>query len=46
MIIHGHGAGALKSAVRDELEREPLVQAFRPGREGEGSDGVTIARLR
>lgn len=46
VLIHGHGTGALKSAVRTEIKREPLVAAFRAGREGEGADGVTIARLR
>lgn len=45
VIIHGHGTGALKAAVRDALEREPLVAAFRAGRAGEGGDGVTVARL-
>lgn len=46
VIIHGHGTGALKRAVREELPREPRIQAFRPGGRGEGDDGVTVARLR
>jgi len=46
VIIHGHGTGALKNAVRDALKMSIYVADFRPGEAGEGSDGVTIARLR
>lgn len=45
-IIHGHGTGALKSAVRDYLKNSPYIKKFRSGEDGEGSDGVTIAELR
>lgn len=45
-IIHGHGTGALKEAVRSYLKDSPYVKKYRSGAEGEGSDGVTIADLK
>jgi DNA mismatch repair protein MutS2 len=44
-IIHGHGTGALKKAVRDWLRRLPTIQDQRPGQPHEGGDGVTAALL-
>lgn len=41
-IIHGHGTGALKSAVRDFLSSSPYVAKFRPGEDSEGGDGVSV----
>lgn len=45
-IIHGHGTGALKRAVRGELPLSPYVREFRRGEHDEGGDGVTIAFLK
>ncbi len=44
-IIHGKGTGALRAAVRKELRGHPMIASFEPGREGEGGDGVTVAKL-
>jgi DNA mismatch repair protein MutS2 len=41
-IIHGHGTGALRDAVRAEVSSHPLVKDARPGERGEGGDGATI----
>lgn len=46
LIIHGHGTGALKSAVREELSRSDFPVDFRPGQSHEGGDGVTVIFLR
>ncbi len=45
-IIHGKGTGAVRRAVREHLKRSRYIKSFRPGRYGEGEDGVTIAELR
>lgn len=44
-VIHGHGSGALRDAVRDLLARHPLVREWRAGERGEGGDGATIVSL-
>jgi DNA mismatch repair protein MutS2 len=45
LILHGHGTGALKQAIRDSLAISPYVRAFRPGESHEGGDGVTVVTL-
>jgi DNA mismatch repair protein MutS2 len=44
-IIHGHGTGALKSAVREFLSTSPYVAKYRPGENAEGGDGVSIVDI-
>ena len=44
-IIHGHGTGALKSAVRDFLSTSPYVAKYRPGEDTEGGDGVSVVDI-
>ena len=45
-IIHGHGTGALKQAVRDFLKTSPYVAKFRAGEGSEGGDGVSVVDIK
>ncbi|HSK01223.1 MAG TPA: Smr/MutS family protein, partial [Kofleriaceae bacterium] len=45
-VIHGHGTGALRAAIRTHLQGHRAVEKFRPGEQGEGGDGVTVAFLK
>jgi DNA mismatch repair protein MutS2 len=40
-VVHGRGTGAVRTAVRDELQRHPLVER----QESESADGATLAHL-
>jgi DNA mismatch repair protein MutS2 len=44
-IVHGHGSGALRDAVRATLSGHPLVREWRPGGRGEGGDGASVVGL-
>lgn len=44
-IVHGHGTGQLRSAIRDYLSDSPYVAKFRQGEDGEGGNGVTFVDL-
>ncbi|MFH1739730.1 MAG: endonuclease MutS2 [bacterium] len=45
-IIHGHGTGTLRRAVRAHLTTHPLVRNFRNGKDYEGGSGVTVVAFR
>ncbi|HEY1554980.1 MAG TPA: Smr/MutS family protein [Kofleriaceae bacterium] len=45
-IVHGHGTGALRQAVRSHLGAHRAIETFRAGEQSEGGDGVTVAFLR
>jgi DNA mismatch repair protein MutS2 len=44
-VVHGHGSGAMRDAVRRTLGNHPLVREWRPGERGEGGDGATVVSL-
>jgi DNA mismatch repair protein MutS2 len=46
LVLHGHGTGALKQALRDHLAASPYVGEFRGGDRHEGGDAVTVIKLR
>ncbi len=44
-LLHGHGTGALREAIRGELVRTPYVVRFRGEDPDRGGDGVTVVWL-
>jgi DNA mismatch repair protein MutS2 len=44
-VIHGHGSGALRDALRARLSAHPLIKSWRAGERGEGGDGATIVEF-
>jgi DNA mismatch repair protein MutS2 len=45
-VVHGHGTGRLRKAVREFLTRHAHVRQYRPGKPQEGGDGATVVTLR
>lgn len=45
-IVHGHGTGRLRDAIRQHLKGHPAVASARPGEPNEGGNGATVAALR
>lgn len=45
-LVHGHGTGRLRDAVRQHLRNHPAVADFRPGAPNEGGNGATVVTLR
>lgn len=44
-VVHGHGSGRLRAALREHLDGHPQVSSWRPGKPAEGGDGATVVRL-
>jgi DNA mismatch repair protein MutS2 len=45
-VIHGHGTGALRTAIRNHLAAHKGIDKWRAGEQNEGGDGVTVAFLK
>ena len=45
-IVHGHGTGRLRDAMRSFLRSHPLVASAAPAADNEGGDGATIVELK
>jgi DNA mismatch repair protein MutS2 len=45
-LVHGHGTGALREAVRGTLANSEYVARLRPGEPREGGEGITLVWLR
>jgi len=45
-VVHGHGSGRLRNAVREHLKSHRAVATWRPGEDNEGGNGATVVRLR
>jgi DNA mismatch repair protein MutS2 len=45
-VIHGHGTGRLRQAIRQHLRSHAAVKDTRTGAPDEGGNGATIVTLR
>lgn len=45
LVVHGHGTGRLRSAVRDFLAKHPLIERFEVASPAEGGNGATLVFL-
>lgn len=45
-IVHGHGTGRLRDALRSFVRTHPLVATVAPAPDNEGGDGATIVELK
>jgi len=46
LLIHGHGTGILREAVRKHCKDSPYIQRFRAGESSEGGNGVTAVLIK
>ena len=45
-VIHGHGSGKLRQAVREHLRGHRGIAEIRSGAPNEGGDGATVVTFR
>jgi len=45
LVVHGHGTGKLRTAVRAYLNETSYPVEFRKGKREEGGDGVTVVTM-
>jgi len=45
-VVHGHGTGALRSAIRAHVHKHPAVARLARREANEGGDGVTVLFLK
>jgi DNA mismatch repair protein MutS2 len=45
-VVHGHGTGRLRDALRRHFREHPLVASVAPAPETEGGEGATIVELK
>jgi DNA mismatch repair protein MutS2 len=45
-VVHGHGTGKLREALRRFFREHPLVASVAPAPDNEGGDGATIVELK
>ncbi len=45
-VLHGHGTGALKSAVRQALRGHPVAKRYAPANADQGGDAYTVVAVR
>ena len=45
-VVHGHGTGKLREALRAYFREHPLVAAVSPAPENEGGNGATVVELK
>jgi DNA mismatch repair protein MutS2 len=45
-VVHGHGTGRLRDAVRTFLRQHPLIASVAPAADNEGGEGATVAEIK